>query len=155
MGRWWKYCCSSEEAARQIFDRTLKCFQDFCQQDKTENTCDISHVLMMTFLVKCLIPGGKNESHFTLSFLCLPIPIRCKKTLARMSEKFCVQWNDYSDSVKEGFKTLKTNSDFSDVTLACEDGQQIDAHKVVLVSTSPFFHNLLKRNNHPHPLIYM
>ena len=72
-----------------------------------------------------------------------------------MSEKFCVQWNDYSDSVKEGFKTLKTNSDFSDVTLACEDGQQIDAHKVVLVSTSPFFHNLLKRNNHPHPLIYM
>ena len=72
-----------------------------------------------------------------------------------MSEKFCVQWNDYSDSVKEGFKTLKTNSDFSDVTLACEDGQQIDAHKVVLVSTSPFFHNLLKRSNHPHPLIYM
>ena len=110
---------------------------------------------MMTFLVKCLIPGGKNQSHFTLSLLCLPIPIRCKKTLARMSEKFCVQWNDYSDSVKEGFKTLKTNSDFSDVTLACEDGQQIDAHKVVLVSTSPFFHNLLKRNNHPHPLIYM
>ena len=107
----------------------------------------------MTFLVKCLITGEKKIKVFLHT---LPAnPDQSKQTLSRMSEKFCVQWNDYSDSVKEGFKTLKTNSDFSDVTLACEDGQQIDAHKVVLVSTSPFFHNLLKRNNHPHPLIYM
>ena len=41
------------------------------------------------------------------------------------------------------------------MTLACEDGQQIEVHKVILASSSPFFRNLLKRNKHPHPLIYM
>merc|ERR1711936_201805 len=29
------------------------------------------------------------------------------------------------------------------------------AHKVVLVSSSPFFRNLLSKNKHPSPLIYM
>jgi len=41
------------------------------------------------------------------------------------------------------------------VTLACEDGQQVEAHKVILASSSPFFQNVLRRNKHPHPLIYM
>ena len=45
--------------------------------------------------------------------------------------------------------------EFSDVTLVSEDGQQIEAHKVILASASPFFLELLKRNKHPHPLIYM
>ena len=43
----------------------------------------------------------------------------------------------------------------SDVTLVSEDGGQVEAHKVVLASSSPFFANLLKRNKHPHPLIFM
>ena len=43
----------------------------------------------------------------------------------------------------------------TDVTLAYEDGQQVEAHKVILAATSPFFHNLLCRNQHAHPLIYM
>ena len=43
----------------------------------------------------------------------------------------------------------------ADVTLACEDGNQVEAHKVILAASSPFFHNPLRRNNHPHPLIYM
>merc|ERR1712129_365619 len=46
-------------------------------------------------------------------------------------------------------------TEFVDVTLACEDGQQLEAHKFVLVASSPFFQNLLSRNKHPHPLIYM
>ena len=41
------------------------------------------------------------------------------------------------------------------MTLACEDGAQVVAHKVVLVSCSPFFKDLLQRNKHPHPGIYM
>ena len=31
----------------------------------------------------------------------------------------------------------------------------MEAHKVVLAASSPFFHNMLKRNKHAHPLIYM
>ena len=50
---------------------------------------------------------------------------------------------------------MRNDNDFTDVTLACEDGQQIEAHKTVLVSSSPFFRVLLKKHKHPHPLIYM
>ena len=43
------------------------------------------------------------------------------------------------------------------MTLACEDGQQIEAQKVILAAGSPFFENLLNKNakKHHHPLIYM
>ena len=45
--------------------------------------------------------------------------------------------------------------DFSDVTQACEDGHQEKGHKVILASSSPFLKDLLVKNKHPHPLIYM
>ena len=32
---------------------------------------------------------------------------------------------------------------FTDVTLACEDGQQVEAHRLVLAASSPFFSRLL------------
>ena len=72
-----------------------------------------------------------------------------------MSEKLCLKWNDYQANVNSAFATLREYNDFADVTLACEDGQQIKAHKVILAASSPFFQNLLKKNKHPHPLIYM
>ena len=53
------------------------------------------------------------------------------------------------------FGMLRNDQNFADVTLACEDGTQIKAHKVVLASFSPFFMEMLKKNTHPHPLIYM
>merc|ERR1712129_148670 len=53
------------------------------------------------------------------------------------------------------FGTLREDREFADVTLACEDGQPVEAHKVILASASPFFLDILRRNKHPHPLIYM
>ena len=72
-----------------------------------------------------------------------------------MSEKLCLKWNDFQENVNKAFGSLREDHEFADVTLACEDGQQIEAHKVILAASSPFFQNLLKRNKHPHPLIYM
>ena len=72
-----------------------------------------------------------------------------------MADKFCLQWNDFQDNVKSAFGHLRDSTDFADVTLACEDGRQVKAHKVILASLSPFFQRILKRNNHSHPLIYM
>ena len=72
-----------------------------------------------------------------------------------MAEKLCLKWNDFQDTVNTAFVNLRGNTDFSDVTLACEDGQQVEAHKLVLISSSPFFRNLLKKHKHPHPMIYM
>ena len=72
-----------------------------------------------------------------------------------IGEKLCLQWNDFKENTTSAFSQLREDGEFADVTLACEDGQQIEAHKVVLISSSPFFRNLLSKNKHPHPLIYM
>ena len=51
---------------------------------------------------------------------------------------------------------MREDSDFTDVALACEDGQQVEAHKVILAASSPFFQNILKENKQsPHLLIFM
>ena len=72
-----------------------------------------------------------------------------------MSEKLCLKWNDFQENLNSAFEVLRNYQEFSDVTLACEDGRQVEAHKVILASCSPFFMEILKRNKHPHPLIYM
>ena len=72
-----------------------------------------------------------------------------------MSQKLCLQWNDFKENVNIAFGSLRDNKDFSDVTLASEDGYQMEAHKVILASSSPFFQDLLRRNKHPHPLVYL
>ena len=72
-----------------------------------------------------------------------------------MSEKLCLQWNDFKDNVICSFGNLREENDFADVTLVCEDGKQVEAHKVILATSSPFFQKILKRSKHPHPLIYM
>ena len=72
-----------------------------------------------------------------------------------MSEKLCLKWNDFQDNINTEFGKLRSEHEFSDVTLTCEDGQQVEAHKVILAASSPFFHTMLRRNKHPHPLIYM
>ena len=56
--------------------------------------------------------------------------------------------------MSETLGELKDDLDFADVTLAFEDGEQMEAHKVILSASSPFFMNILRRNKHPHPLIY-
>jgi hypothetical protein len=71
------------------------------------------------------------------------------------SEKFCLKWNNFQENISTAFGSLREDNDFSDVTLACEDGHQVEAHRVILAASSPFFQDLLRRNKHPHPLIYM
>ena len=71
------------------------------------------------------------------------------------NQKLCLRWSDFHDNARSSFQELRSDKDFTDVTLACEDGQQVEAHKLVLISSSPFFKDLLKGNKHSHPLIYM
>ena len=71
------------------------------------------------------------------------------------TEKLCLKWDDFKENVSFAFKELREDKEFIDVTLACKDGQQVEAHKVVLAAASPFFKDLLGKNKHPHPLIYM
>ena len=71
-----------------------------------------------------------------------------------LSEKFCLRWNEFETNISEAFRELREEKYFFDVTLACDDNQ-IQAHKVILSACSPFFRNVLRRNPHQHPLIYL
>ena len=71
------------------------------------------------------------------------------------SEKFNLSWNNFTSWTKSTFKDLLKEQEFTDVTLACEDDKQIKAHKVILSACSHFFRNIILKNPHPHPLIYL
>jgi len=70
------------------------------------------------------------------------------------SEKFCLRWNDFESNISSAFRELRDDKDFFDVTLACDD-EQLQAHKVIISACSPFFRNILRRNPHKHPLLYL
>ena len=72
-----------------------------------------------------------------------------------MSEKLCLKWNDFIENVNSSFGKLRGDKEFTDVTLVCDDGQQMEAHKVILASSSPFFEKILQKSKHPHPLIFL
>ena len=52
-----------------------------------------------------------------------------------MSEKLCLQWNDFKENLSSAFGRLGDDTEFVDVTLACEDGQQMRAHKFILAAS--------------------
>ena len=70
-----------------------------------------------------------------------------------MGEHLYVQWADFRENIDSAFKRLRYDRVFADVTLACEDGQQMDAHKVILAASSPIFEDILLKSKHPHPMI--
>ena len=72
-----------------------------------------------------------------------------------MDRKVCLKWNDFTAKINFTLGELRSNSGFADVTLVCEDGQQIKAHKIILSSLCPFFLDIFRNDFHPHPLIYM
>ena len=46
------------------------------------------------------------------------------------SEKFGLKWNDFQENVCTAISLIGRDNEFTDVTLACEDGNQVEAHKV-------------------------
>ena len=108
---------------------------------------DRQRKLLQTFLIRnCLYPRSLSDKHPLIEQL---------NNMASSGEKFCLKWNDYNTNITNSYHELRTSCDFSDVTLVCENNQEIEAHRIILSACSPFFNNMLKRNKHPHPLIYM
>jgi len=70
------------------------------------------------------------------------------------SDKFCLKWNDFATNVAATLKEAREDKEFFDVTLACEENL-VEAHRLVISASSPFFRNILKQHSHQHPLIYL
>ena len=72
-----------------------------------------------------------------------------------IGEKMNLLSNYFEFNATNAFKELWNEQNFTDVTLATVDGHQINVHKVILSSCSQFFRNILLRNPHPNPLLYL
>ena len=70
-------------------------------------------------------------------------------------EKFTLSHNQFERLAPEAFRKLTNDEYFTNVTIATRDDKQLHAHKVILASSSKFFRNLLIKNPHQNPLIYL
>ena len=59
------------------------------------------------------------------------------------SQKFCLKWNNFQNSVTSVFDNLRQDEELVDITLCCE-GKKIKAHRMMLSACSPYFRELFK-----------
>merc|ERR1712129_566565 len=64
-------------------------------------------------------------------------------------------WNKFQDTTVETFRNLGRTREFADITLAWGDGEQGEAHRVILSSCSPVLRRILLLHPHQHTLLYM
>jgi len=71
--------------------------------------------------------------------------------------KYCLKWNwdEFEANIRESFMKLREEQKLFDVTLATDDGQQIQAHKIVLAAGSEFFNDIFVKTDHNNMLIYL
>ena len=63
-------------------------------------------------------------------------------------DKFRLNWNGFDENIREYFKKLRCEQRLFDVTLVTEDGQQLQAHKIILSAGSNFFNDIFMSSNH-------
>ena len=72
-----------------------------------------------------------------------------------MAGKRYILSRDIDTFSKQTFHRFLLDQTFVDVTLVCDDGTQIKAHKVILSAGSNFFKTMFQENPHQHPLVYL
>ena len=58
--------------------------------------------------------------------------------MTSFSDRFCIKLNDFQENNAASFHIMKDEHNFSDITLVCQDNQQMMAHKIILTACSPF-----------------
>ena len=69
-------------------------------------------------------------------------------------EQFCLRLQDFERNICNTWQNLRNEKELFDVTFACDD-KQIQAHKIVISSSSPVLRNIIKLFSHTNPLIYL
>lgn len=72
--------------------------------------------------------------------------------MATTTQQFNLRWNNHTNNILQVFMEQLTNESLVDVTLSCQ-GQFLKAHKMVLSACSPYFQELFRLHQVPHPII--
>ena len=70
-------------------------------------------------------------------------------------DSFVLKWSDFHTSLAASFQEMRGDGDFLDATVAVDENHQLQAHKVVLSASSPYFKSMLKNNPAQHPVLVM
>ena len=69
--------------------------------------------------------------------------------------KYSMRVDDFDANLVTSLSELKDSEEFFDVTLVSDDETPVQAHKVILSASSPFFRKVLKFNQSSSPLLYI
>merc|ERR1740129_1249429 len=70
-------------------------------------------------------------------------------------EEYNLTLDSYPQHLGDIMRQLLLSEEFADVTLVCDDGKQIKAHRNILSICSPVFKNTLQIDETNAPLIYL
>lgn len=65
-----------------------------------------------------------------------------QETVRALEDVFTLRWNKYQESLSSGLQGLLLDKDLVDVTLVCDGGEFVKAHKVVLAASSTYFRKM-------------
>jgi hypothetical protein len=68
---------------------------------------------------------------------------------------FVLKWNEFHSNFTNSFSDLRDDEDLLDVTIAVDEENQLQAHKVILAASSSYFKGIFKRNTSRHPVLIM
>lgn len=72
------------------------------------------------------------------------------------SSQYCLRWNNHRNNLLAAFDQLLHVEAFTDVTLACEDGATLHAHRLVLAACSSYFQALfVNAHTANHPIVVL
>merc|ERR1719187_23367 len=72
-----------------------------------------------------------------------------------MDDKWCLKWNEFDSNIREYLRLIREDQRLFDVTLVTDDGQHIQAHKIILSAGSHFFSDIFLKSNQTNMLIYL
>ena len=72
-----------------------------------------------------------------------------------MRTRFNVAQKKFELNRENTLREILNDKNFADVTLACNDGRQVNAHRIILSSQSLFFKQILEANNKNNVLLYL
>merc|ERR1719430_2143264 len=66
-----------------------------------------------------------------------------------------MKWDNFGTNIREYLRIIREDPRLFDVTLVTDDGQHIQAHKIILSAGSLFFHDIFLKSNQTNMLIYL
>ena len=69
--------------------------------------------------------------------------------------KYCLKLSEFEGNIRQSFEELRNENKLCDVTLATDDGHQIQAHRVILSAGSTFFKEVFSKCSQQNLCLYL